>query len=156
MKQLTEESLGIFWNGEEVDGLTIYGYFDYKKDDAPVISSDIWKDNYEIKTHKLFGDDWTVWLWDIRINKWPEQKEWLNFIKSILHKMIKQGASLSWAGLEGHFVDPPDLFKPEFMRGGVWAVYTKLGGFYCEAQLGRVFKTLDDSILEDARKKARL
>ncbi len=152
-EQNTEKSLGIFWDGEEVDGVTIYGLFAGAKSEEPIAPSGVWPENCDFKINKLSGDDWTVWLWDVRINEWPKKTEWFNTIKRTLETMIHQGASVAWCGLEGFFVEPPDLFKPEFMGGGIWAAYTIDGDFICKAQIGEIFETLDDSILKKIRNK---
>jgi hypothetical protein len=151
--QNTEKSLGIFWDGEEVDGITVYGFFKDINVDQPTMPKDIWGDNCEVKSSKLFGEDWTVWVWDIRIVRWPTQAEWIKTIERTLKGMLRQGAIVSWAGLEGFFVDPPDLFDPEFMSGGVWALYSEPEGFFCPAEIGKQFKAVDDSILKKIKDK---
>jgi hypothetical protein len=62
--------------------------------------------------------------------------------------MIAHGAYISWCGLEGSFIDPPNLFKSEFMSEGVWAVCTDDNFFVCEAYIGEIFKTLSDATLD--------
>ena len=153
IEQLTENSLGIFWDGEEVDGITVYGFFKDINAERPIMPNDIWGHNCEVKASQLFGEDWVVWLWDIRIDKWPSQAEWIQTIKTTLEEMLNHGAIVSWAGLEGFFVEPPDIFAPEFMGDGVWALSMKHDECFCFAELGKPFKTLDDSILEKTRKK---
>ena len=145
---VTEKSLGIFWDGEEVDGVTIYGLFLGQRSDYPVPPSEVWPKNCEFSTSKLFGDDWTVFIWDVRIKKWPDRHEWISTVKKTLKKMIAHGAYISWCGLEGSFVDPPNLFKSEFMSEGVWAVCTDENFFVCEAYIGEIFKTLSDATLD--------
>lgn len=146
--KFTEESLGIYWNGEEVDGVTIYGLFLGQRPDCPVPPSEVWPKSCEFSTGKLFGDDWTVFIWDVRIKMWPDRNKWISTVKNTLEKMIARGAFIAWCGLEGSFVDPPDLFKSEFMSGGVWAVCTNENFFACEANMGEIFKTLDDATLD--------
>lgn len=151
--QNTEESLSIFWDGEEVDGITVYGFFQDTNADQPILPNNIWNERCEVKTSKLFGENWSVWVWDIRIDKWPAKAEWIKTIEKTLKGMLNQGAIVSWAGLEGFFVDPPDLFDPEFMSGGIWALYTKPEGFFCLADIGKPFKAIYDSILKKVRYK---
>lgn len=151
-RQLTETSLGIFWNGEEVDGITVYGFFRGEKVDAPELDEVIWNENIEVKTSKLFGDKWTVWVWDIRICGWPDTANWFHVVKATLKEMLSHGAVVSWAGLEGFFVEPPDLFDPQYMSDGVWAVLSESEEFICSAEIGQPFKTLDDQVLEHMRK----
>ena len=83
-RQITEMSLGIFWNGEEVEGITVYGFFRGRKTSAPALDEAIWDGNIEIKTSKLFDDMWTIWLWDIRIHIWPNKTNWFDVVKATL------------------------------------------------------------------------
>ena len=146
--KFTEESLGIYWDGEEVDGVTIYGLFLGLRSDYPVPPSDVWPKSCEFSTGKLFGDEWTVFIWDVRIKIWPDRDKWISTVRNTLEKMIAHGAFIAWCGLDGSFVDPPDLFKSEFMSGGVWAVCTNENLFFCEANMGEIFRTLDDATLD--------
>ncbi len=143
--------MGIFWNGEEVDGITIYGFFTGEKTEELDTPINIWPLSSEFKHSQLSGDNWTVWLCDIRIKEWPEKSAWLNAIERTFEVMIHHGAIVSWAGLEGFFVEPPDLFKPELMSGGVWAIKMRDGRFVCNSRIGESFETLEDSILNRIR-----
>ena len=64
----TVECLGVFWDGEEVDGLTAYGLWSGSTAPsvAPVLAE---RPGAEIKQSKLAGPDWTVWVWDLRFRR---------------------------------------------------------------------------------------
>ncbi|MDA8139247.1 MAG: hypothetical protein M0036_11405 [Desulfobacteraceae bacterium] len=151
--QITEESLGIFWEGKETKGITIYGLFQGNIIEAPIPPMNIWPDGCNYKSQKLVGSNWTVWLWDIIIVKWPEKSDWINIIRRTLKIMIDFGASIGWAGLEGFFTEPPNIFNPEHMSGGVWAAYTYDDIFHCNAEIGEQFKALDDNIMRELYKR---
>ena len=150
---LTEKSLGIFWNGaEELDGIMVYGYFPMPNAEVAKPPLDLWKQYGESeKPWKLFGDDWTVWQWTIRIDTWPTKGEWLNLIRSTLENMHKQGAIVSWTGQEGGFADPPSLFSPEDYMNEIWALYSEPEGFLCNSELGKPYKAIDVSVLVRVR-----
>ena len=145
---MTEKSLGIFWEGEERAGLTIYGLFRDEKVEAPTVPLYLWPNGCECKSGKLSGEFWAVWLWDIRVDKWPKKTKWLNTLSRTLKTMIDQGATIAWAGLEGFFAEPPNLFHPDYMSGGIWAIYMDNGNFICNAKIGEPFKVLEDTVLK--------
>jgi hypothetical protein len=144
---LTENSLGIFWDGDEVAGITAYGYWKVKISTQPLFPKDLWPPSTLFKTSYLRGEDWKVCVWDIRIFDWPSPQDWENTLKGTLAAMIEAGARVAWCGLEGLFADPPSLFDPNEMSGGVYAVLTKEYGFQCSAHLGQPFQALPDEIL---------
>lgn len=146
----TSDSLGIFWEGEEVDGVTIYGYWTGSKPEPPRIELSEWP-AAEAKPSRLGGRGWTVWLWDIRILEWPEPPDWREAVQGLLRQVINAGADVAWCGLEGMFVEPPGLFDPHEMSGGVWAAADKAGHTFGPPALDGSFLPLNDeqlSILE--------
>jgi len=147
MPLLTEKSLGIFWSGEEVDGITIYGISkeSLAKPTQPI--SKIWSDRAEFKYSSLNGSDWVVRVCDIRILAWPSVSEWPSIIQSTLQAITDQGALVSWAAVEGCFAEPPNLFDPESMGGGVWSIYSEEDGFYCPATLEKEMAYVDDEVI---------
>ena len=143
----TRDSLGIFWNGEEVDGLLVYGLWHGDVIASPAIPLDDWPSSTEEKVRRLFGEGWTVWMWEIRVLGWPGPAHWVEFVTAILRAITGAGAAVSWAGLEGMFVEPPDLFRPEEMSGGVWAAMLASGEFFPPPRLDDEFRPLDDATL---------
>ncbi len=147
--RLTEESLGIYWKGEEVDGIMVYGYWKGKTNTEPSFPVSIWPEGTEFSTFHLYGDDWDAWLWEIPIYHWPQAEEWEDLIRKTLQGLNQSGAKIAWCGIEGHFADPPYLFDPKEMAGGVYAAYAKEFGFKCTAHIGKPFSTLtNDELLK--------
>ena len=123
----TRDSLGIFWEGEEVDGLTAYGFWPREVAVPPESPTDLWPPDATIGPWKLWGERWTVWLWDVRVRSWPVASEWVRVVSSTLETLRAAGADVAWCGVEGCFVDPPALFDPMRMANGVWACRTAGG-----------------------------
>lgn len=146
---LTEESLGIFFSGSEVDGISAYGYFDDQERPQDLIPIDFWPSTTVFKEFFLQGEGWFVVGKDIVVTEWPPAQEWSKLIRRTLQTFIRAGARVAWCGLEGHFADPPDLFNPDQMGSGVWAALTSTGSFYLKAQLGKRFAVLEDRVIAE-------
>ncbi|RME57009.1 hypothetical protein D6779_09585 [Candidatus Parcubacteria bacterium] len=145
----TRESLGIFWNGEEVDGLLVYGLWVGEVTKPPRITFDHWPPGTEAKARRLFGADWTIWLWEIRIVQWPSSSAWSELVKSLLNQIVDADAIVAWAGLEGMFVEPPDLFHKDKMGGGVWAAVLPSRRQFGIPGLDEPFQPLDEHALDE-------
>ena len=141
----TENLLKIFWEGDEVSGITTYGYWKGKVVKELVFPRHLWPERTLFKTSRLHGEGWEVIVWDIRISIWPSHQDWIELIRTTLKSMVEAGAEVAWCGLEGFFADPPSLFDPNEMSGGVYATFSKEFGFQCSAHLGLPFKALSDS-----------
>lgn len=147
----TRESLGVFWNGEEVDGLLVYGLWRGEVTEPPRITFDDWPPGTEAKVRRLFGADWTIWLWEVRIVQWPSSAAWAELVRSLLTQIVGAGAIVGWAGLEGMFVEPPGLFARDEMSGGVWAAMLSSGKQFGIPGLDEPFQPLDDHALGELR-----
>jgi hypothetical protein len=148
----TEDSLGIFWKGEECDGIIVYGCFKGNHTQEMSFDSTIWPCT-ETSTYKILDESWTVWLIDIKISEWPTSNNWFSVLDKIFTEILAQGAIVAWAGVEGGFVDPLHLFNPEKAAFGVWALKTKPEGFFCDAYIGEKFRFLDKTVLNIVGKK---
>jgi hypothetical protein len=153
---LTEQSLGVFWSGEEVDGITAYGYWHQLPPMEPIFPRDLWPAGTEFKRAKLSGDGWIVILWDIAIRRWPSPEDWEDVLQRTLQRMCEAGARVAWCGIEGAFAEPPGLFDPARMSGGVYAAYTPGFGFLNTAHLREPFRTLSDNDLLTIRAEAEV
>lgn len=150
---ITRASLGIFWQGEEVDGFTLYGYWPQASVPPPTLDSEA-SPTLDHKAMKLAGEQWTVWLWDIRVHSWPDEDRWPSLVMGFLEQLLTAGASVAWCATEGAFAEPPYLFDPQRMPTGVWAARTKQGEVFGPPHLGRPFKTLADGDLIRLRSAA--
>ena len=52
----TRDSLGIFWEGEEVDGLRVYGFWPREVAAPPEFRADLWPQDATIRPWKLWGE----------------------------------------------------------------------------------------------------
>jgi hypothetical protein len=154
MSPSTRGSLAIFWNGEEVDGFLVYGFWLGEQPSPPSIPTGVWEDA-AFKSYKLFGDGWTVWMWDVRLWRWPEPAVWRQQLQATLAAMIDAGACVSWCGVEGGFCDPPFLLGPD-MNGLVWCALTAKGTLYGPPPLDGPFTSLTAAELQQVREAAGL
>jgi hypothetical protein len=152
---LTRHSLGIFWNGEEADGIALYGY--WKAEGVPRPSIRIESlGRVDYTESRLFGDGWTVWLWSVRMYSWPEPSQWANRLETVLTELIKAGAEVAWCATEGSFADPPCLFDPVVSGRGVWIARTRKGSSFGPPGLNDAFQTLTDTEMSVLRADAEL
>jgi len=147
IRSTTRDSLGIFWNGEEVDGILMYSFWRQWKENAPQFPQQLWPPDSELKTRKLFGESWTVWQSEMRLVTWPSCEAWKSVVSNTLQSMRVQGAIIAWCGLEGAFADPPQLFSPSAMSGGVWVCLDQNGTLFGPPALDDDFQPLSDEIL---------
>lgn len=121
-------NLTIFADGQESPGVIIYGL------GAPGSikvepSAYEWTARRTTSVGQLSGPNWQVVLWEVRLAPWPHESEWDEVLERTLDSMLDAGATVAWVGAEGMpFADPPDLFAPEYMHGGVLVWRTADGG----------------------------
>lgn len=140
----TEQSLGIFWHGEEVDGIILYAYWRGAPTVEPAFDSREWPAGTEHSRSQLTGSDWTIIVWDVKLTNWPSGEFWPRLLERQLSRFCDCGARIAWCGLEGTFAEPPSLFTPEEMSGSVYAYFSPRLGFQCTALLGQPFETISD------------
>lgn len=151
---LTKESLGVFWQGEETDGISVYGLFRCNAERPPSLPRDIWPAGHDWKATRLTGTGWVVWVWDIRFGQWPQAVAWKPAIQRTLSEMIGSGAVVAWAATEGYFSEPPDLLNSRTMGQGIWACLGPTTGFKCKADLEEPFVVLDAADVDALRRDA--
>jgi hypothetical protein len=158
----TRQALGIFWQVaelagfEELDGFTVYAYWPRGLVPPPALDLGRWP-KVESRVHRLFGEDWTVWQWDIRVHSWPAAALWRSLVLGTLDQLLDAGAAVAWCAVEGAFADPPALFEPRHMSDGVWAARIKdQGGVFQPSGLDEPFETLTDEQLARLRQAAGL
>lgn len=152
----TREALGIFWHGEEVDGFLVYGYWPSSGVPEPPLSPRSWSDLVQWSPQQLTGPGWTVWMWEVRVWRWPAPSDWPSLIAGLLRGVLQGGARVAWCGFEGVFVDPPKLFDPLEMSGGVWAAATADGVWYGPPPLDGVCSVLPDDALRGLHERIQV
>lgn len=151
----TRQSLGVFWQGEEVDGFTLYSYWHGDSAPEPALDLRAWQ-NVESRAFRLAGEHWTVWAWDVRLHSWPAATHWRNLVLGTLDQLVTAGATVAWCGLEGAFADPPALFDPRRMSNGVWAARFDGQGVFEPPGLDEPFAKITDEQLVILRQAAGL
>jgi hypothetical protein len=86
-------------------------------------------DDRPVTTFRLIGENWEVIMWEYPFKKEPAHKVWQNTVSRLLESMICAGARVAWIGAEiMPYSDPPTLFDPDYMEGGVPVWMTSDGG----------------------------
>ncbi|BDR55772.1 hypothetical protein [Xylocopilactobacillus apis] len=131
---ITKDFLTIYWDSivGDVPGQTFYVWG--SELDFPL---SFWKKGTVVKKNKLFGDDWVVWVWDLKVSSFP--KDWRKAMRETL-LYFSEEAGLSWCSLEGYFEDPPSLFNPEMSEG--YYAYAIKDDFVCHTDLDCTYTSL--------------
>lgn len=143
----TRDALRVFWNGEEVAGVTVYGFWTVRQASCPSVVPSSVGALVEEDQFTLHGEGWHVCGADLKVSEWPRPDQWNECIRSILQRMMDGDAWVAWCGFEGMFVDPPGLLSPEQMSGGVWAALTRQE-YFPPPDLDGELETLSDEVLQ--------
>lgn len=152
MKLPLSETLTVYWGGEEVPGFTIYALGPPSLADAPELAESLEDLPAAENTFLLGGEGWLVRTWDIRMEWWPATEVFNAAIERVFSELIRCGFRVVWVGVEGHFVDPPDLFDVEFVPDGILAASSATTGFVTTLDLGEPVVSLPATVIADLRK----
>jgi hypothetical protein len=147
MRPPAREVLTIYWNGEENPGFTVHalrGRIDESIPDLPPLD---WPGDVETKPFLLHGEKWEVCAWDVRVDAWPSPGQFDQSVQELLCGLVADGFAVAWIGLEGHFADPPSLFLPTTMAGGVLAACSRETGFLPAVELDTPLRAITDDYL---------
>jgi hypothetical protein len=130
-----------------------YGYWRGTNEPPVSFPSDEWPVGTDFHDWWLRNDDnspkrWRVLVRSVRVRRWPSPSDWQLVIRNTLHFLTISGAGVAWCATEGDFVDPPDLFDPNQMGDGVWAVLSQKTDFACAANIDPEFDTVANTTLE--------
>jgi hypothetical protein len=154
--RLARESLVVVIGGDEVPGITIYGLAGPGGSRRAVIPADAWIGEPIVDEFTLRGDSWEIVTWDVPILVWPTVDEMRTAVRVSLAAMVDAGCSISWIGAEGlPFCDPPRLFDPDCMSGGVLAWMTGQRQFDCSLNPNEPITPISDQHLLMLRQYAR-
>lgn len=136
-----KDSMVVFVDGAEVPGFLLYGLFPPGADPQPLaLPAEI-----RSRRHDLTGPGWLIPIWTIPVTEWLTGDAWQADIRRLLTSIIEQGAQLAWLASEGApFADPPDLFDPTEMSGGVYAYLTATGRYACPLDPGEPWQVVRD------------
>lgn len=119
------DALVVIVDGDEVPGITIYGLAGRGRRRAAAFPGEAWIGEPDIHEFVLHGDAWEIIAWDLPILVWPTGNELRTAVRVALASLVGAGCSVAWVGAEGlPFYDPPGLFDPTCISGGVLAWMT--------------------------------
>lgn len=144
MKPPAREVLTIYWDGEETAGFTVHALRDRSGEAIPELTPPDWPGEVEVKQAVLHGEFWEVCVWDVRVDAWPSPGEFDESAQELLCGLVAEGFAAAWIGLEGYFADPPRLFVPDTMTGGVLAACSGETGFLPAVQLDAPLRAITD------------
>lgn len=145
---LARDALTIFVAGEEEPGLIAYGLTPPGAWRGVGFPADAWLAQPEPEAFELHGDHWRVQGWEVPIVIWPTGLDFKTAVSRTLDALIRGGCRVAWIGAEGvPFCDPPGLFDPQCMAGGVLAWMTDDGRFDCPLDPDRVLAPVSDDEL---------
>jgi hypothetical protein len=148
------ETLTVFIDGEELPGVIVYGLRrpGLAPIDFPVHG---WVLSHGPHAFRLHGEMWEVLGWDLALGAWPNSQDWPGVVHRTLTALVAAGCAVAWLGAEGcPFSDPPDLFSPTWMDGGVLAALTSEGDFLCPMDPDEPLRHLRSEELEFLRARA--
>lgn len=151
------ESLKVIMHGDEVPGIIAYGFIASSRwtgPEFPQRSAPFWG---LVNEFQLSGDGWAICEWDISVKYWPSGDVFGRAIRDVLGALISAGCRVAWIGAEGFPVcDPPYLFSPECMPGGVLAWLTDDGQVNCVLDLSLPLAPVSDAQLIQLQRYAAL
>ncbi|WP_350274871.1 hypothetical protein [Kribbella sp. HUAS MG21] len=143
-------------DGDEVPGITIYGLAGRGRRQAAAFPRQVWIGEPGVDAFLLRGDAWEILSWDVPIIVWPTGEYFTAAVRDSLAARIGAGCSVAWVGAEGlPFCDPPELFNPTCMSGGVLAWMTAGGQFECALDPDRPLSPASDRLLSSLRQYAQ-
>jgi hypothetical protein len=152
---LARDALTVVVGGEEAPGLIAYGLTapgGWRQGRFP---ADAWPAAPEADEIVLHGEGWRVYAWEVPVVRWPGGVSFTNAVRRTLEALTRGGCAVAWAGAEGlPFCDPPGLFDPACMSGGVLAWMTDDGQFACPLDPDRALSPVSDAELLKLRRYA--
>jgi hypothetical protein len=153
---LARDSLTIFIDGEETPGFIVYGLAPRGTRAPAAFPSAAWVANPRADESVLHGEAWEVKFWEVPMIIWPTGDEFVAAVRRTLGAMIDRDCRVAWIGAEGiPFCDPPQLFDPGCMSGGVLAWMTDDRRFQCPLRPDRALAPIADDQLLALRTHAR-
>ena len=147
--RLVRDTLTVFIGGDEVPGLIAYGLTAPETWEDVGFPGDAWAAQPRPEAVDLHGENWRVRGWEVPIEVWPTGLDFQTAVNRTLDALVRSGCRVAWIGAEGiPFCDPPGLFDPECMSGGVLAWMTDDGRFECPLDPdGEIAPVSDEELL---------
>ncbi len=153
VRRPAREILTVINGGEFRPGLSFYG-LGRPGLHQPRFPQEVWPEETEYHVSRLHGDAWQVMVWDVALLRWPYGEEWWRALHATLAAFIDMCYLVAWVGGEGYFCDPPDLFDPSCMSGGVLAAVTKEYDFTRTLDPNAPLRPLSDEQMLQLRQSA--
>lgn len=154
MADRLRDQLVIFRDGAETAGLTVYGLYSASSQ-LPVVTAvaATWGEA-PITSTVLHGHSWRVLLWDVPVSRWGTREQFTRSLRDTMTAHLRAGARVAWVAAEGlPYADPPDLFDPTYMSGGVLAWMTSTS-HSCPVDPEQPMQLIADQELEQLRHHA--
>lgn len=146
------EVLRVIRDGEEFPGLTFYGLISRGEWAHPDFPVDLWPSGGQVEDFMLYGEAWEIPCWDLALSAWPSRDSWRASVRTTLQWICDHGCAIGWMSAEGRpFCDPPFLFDPDCMSGGVLAYMTPDGKFECSFELDGPLQAVEDATMRRLR-----
>jgi hypothetical protein len=141
--------LTVYIDGDELPGLIFYGLEALEHRRSVQIPFHAWPAVSAQEEHVLQGDHWRVQMWTVALERIPPPGVLEHGVAATLQAFIEAGCVVAWVAFEGNFCDPPALFSPECMSGGVVTALNAKGKRWNKLDArGRVTTLTDDELLE--------
>jgi hypothetical protein len=154
MRKSLPEVLTVYVDGDEVPGVLLYGLESPANDREPRFPGEAWPGFMALKTYDFHGESWRVRLWEIALSEIPPIGVLEHATSDTFDAFIGSGFVVTWMGFEGSFCDPPSLFLPECMSGGVVTARSASGKRWNRLDPARSFEPLSDVELLELRAEA--
>ncbi|OYO13837.1 hypothetical protein CGZ98_05280 [Enemella evansiae] len=150
---LAKDSMVVFIDGTEIPGFLLHGLFPAYADPQPSALDAAAR----ARRHDLTGQGWQVSIWTVPVAAWLTGDAWQAELRRMLGSIVEQGAEVAWLASEGApYADPPWLFDPTEMSGGVYGFLTADGRYSCPLDPGQPWAVVSDDELEEVRRAAPL
>jgi hypothetical protein len=151
VKPPLREVLTVIRDGLQVPGITFYGLSQGGARPEAVFPDDFWPTGTEYSTSWLGGVGWSVLVWDLALPEWSRGPVFRTALVETFSALQHGGCVIAWIGREGYFCDPPQLFLPECMSGGILAACGLGGKMWADLDPEMPLSPLPDSVLLELR-----
>lgn len=153
MRVPARELLCIHHMGEETPGLAFYSLrepdgvdVEFPSEMVPYVDA--------VQRFTLHGPGWRVFRWEVAIDAWAAGSVLVPALIAVLNRLNDHAGRVSWIGDGLLFCDPPELFSPSCMSGGVLLAVDDMGRVYGHLDPDEPIEPLDDATMLELRRVA--
>ncbi len=144
----------VYYQGEETPGLAFYSLCCAKDGPAPPFPSAMLPHVAAVTHFTLWGPGWRVFKWEVAIDAWAAGPVLAPALIAVLDRLNDHPGRVSWIGDGFLFCDPPELFSPSCMSGGVLLAVDGRGQVYGHFDPDEPMQPLDDATMLELRRVA--